>query len=187
MKRFLRKFLWFLLAALAFGIPVVLWPTEISLELKVQLHIAQQKHSHFIKRNQYTLVIDYSKPIFKKRLWMLDDKGEVILNTHVSHAWNSGFLWPSDFSNTVNSEKSCVGSFITAGPYESKFGSGEYKIGMQLLGLDKGINNNAMQRAIVFHSNYWPWSQGCFMTFPKTNKTIIDSTKNGCFLFVFSR
>lgn len=186
MRRFLRRMGWLLLTAFIIGLPICLWPTNISAELKGALEAAKLKHSPYIKRQDYTLIIDYSKPVFKKRLWMLNQKGDVVLNSHVSHAWNSGFFWPTDFSNTVNSEKSCFGSFVTAGPYESKYGSGEYKIGMQLVGLEKGINNNAMQRAIVFHSHYWLWSQGCFMTLPETNKTIIDSTKNGCLLFVHS-
>jgi hypothetical protein len=58
---------------------------------------------------------------------------------------------------------------------------------MQIEGKDPGINNNAKDRLVVFHSDIkmktW-WSKGCFATPEETNKKIIDMTKNGVLVCV---
>jgi len=54
---------------------------------------------------------------------------------------------------------------------------------MRIDGLENGINDNARQRAIVFHSSYSPWSDGCFMTVPAINKEIIKMTEGGAFIY----
>jgi hypothetical protein len=56
-------------------------------------------------------------------------------------------------------------------------------------GLDYGVNDNAKNRAIIFHSNKLmktQWSNGCFATDEKINKQIIDLTHNGCLVIVLS-
>lgn len=133
----------------------------------------------------YSILIDYNKPIFKKRLWVIVNRtNEVVLNSFVSQAKNSGLLFASDFSNVPNSKKSSIGVFKTLGTFESKYGKGKYKLGMQIKGLEKGINDNVTKRNIVFHPSYGLWSEGCFMTSPKTNKKLIDLTNNGSLLVV---
>jgi len=142
-------------------------------------------HSKQFNKPKYAIVIDYSKPFFKKRLWVVDiNSKETILNSHVSHAKNSGWFWATEFSNVVGSEYSSKGTFKTLNSYESKHGKGIYKIGMRIKGLNKGVNDNVLKRNIVFHTSYGFWSAGCFMTAPKTNKKIIDLTKNGHILIV---
>ena len=134
---------------------------------------------------KYAILVDYNSNVFKKRLWIVDlETKEIILNSHVSHALLSGLIWPTKFSNIKESRISSKGVFKTLDSYESGYGSGEYKIGMRLQGLDKGINDNVLERNIVFHCSYGLWSSGCFMTWPKTNKEIIELTKNGSILIV---
>ena len=134
-------------------------------------------------RKDYVIVVDYRKSILTERLFLLDIKSNrVILSANVSHAWNSGNLFASDFSNEKNSKKSSKGNYITAGTYFGKFG-----YSMILLGLDKGVNDNAKDRAIIFHSDkkmLTKWSWGCFATPDETNKKLIDLTRNGVLVCV---
>ena len=150
------------------------------------LLISQQlkRFSSEFQNSKYSILIDYDKPFFRKRLWVIQNSTkEVILNCHVSHAWKSGFFVPTQFSNIPESKISCKGVFKTLYAYESNYGHGDLKIGMRINGLEKQ-NNNALKRNIVFHSSYGPWSSGCFMTFPTVNKQIIDFTKNGSMVIV---
>jgi len=134
-------------------------------------------------KSKGTILIDYSKPSFRKRLWLLAEK-KVILNTYVSHGKNSGLIYARDFSNTENSLKSCTGRFITSEIYY-----GDHGLSMRVIGLDS-TNSNAFKRDIVFHSaeyatkrfllsnGYLGRSHGCFVTSPKDNKKIIDFARN---------
>lgn len=130
-------------------------------------------------KNERIIFIDYSKPSFRKRLWVLDGD-KILLNTYVSHGKESGFIYANDFSNKLNSNKSCIGVFQTGHTYHGKHG-----LSLTVLGLDS-TNNNAFKRKIVFHSanyaseefllshGYIGRSLGCFVTSEKNNKKIID-------------
>jgi len=158
-------------------------PRNLSDELKLQVLEGEIKYASYLD-SDYCIIIDYTLPVYARRLWVLNlSSDEIVLNSHVSHAWNSGILYADTFSNIVSSEYSCAGFFKTENAYESSFGKGEYKLGMRINGLETK-NDNALERSIVFHCSHSPWSSGCFMTFPKTNKRIIDSTKDGSLVFV---
>ena len=131
----------------------------------------------------YMILVDYTLPFFKKRLWVIErNTNEIIITAHVTHAWNSGFFYATDFSNTPGRQRTCTGAFLTREAYEGRFG-----LSMRIVGLEKGINDNAERRAIVFHASYLPWTFGCFATFPPVNKRIIRLTKNSAFLYVHKR
>lgn len=171
-------------SVLVFGVYCLL-PTTPNEDLlqKIENIKSSSKYGRF--SDKYTIVIDYDKFILRKRLWIIENKtNKIVLNSHVSHAQKSGYLFVNSISNVEGSNKSSIGVFKTLGRYESKHGKGEYKIGMQIKGLEKGKNDNVTKRAITFHTSYGLWSDGCFMTFPKTNKKIIDLTENGTLLYV---
>jgi len=133
-------------------------------------------------KNHLSILIDYRKPVFKKRLWVIDNSsGEVWLNAHVGHAFKSGFFVPSKFSNTPQTELSSYGCFITQESY-----IGESGFSMKIMGLEQGINNNVRARNIIFHGYTPPiYSRGCFITWPSVNKEIIEMTKNGSLVLVY--
>jgi hypothetical protein len=135
------------------------------------------------KRKDYVIIIDYQKNILADRLFVINMKsGEVIISSKVSHAFNSGIMFATDFSNKLGSNKSSKGNYITKG---TKYGSFGYS--MIISGLDKGINDNAQNRSVIFHPDTkmkYKWSKGCFATPEETNKKIIDLTKNGCLVCV---
>lgn len=146
--------------------------------------IANQKIQKYNpKRKDLVIIIDYTKNIFSQRLFLLDMQNKkIILSCKVSHAWNSGFLYPTSYSNFHGTNKSSKGTFITKG---TKWGNFGYS--MIIEGLDKGVNNYAKNRLIIFHSDKkmkTKWSKGCFATSEENNKKIIDMSKNGVLVCV---
>lgn len=157
---------------------------NLNLEKGEYFKYATQKIENYNpKRKDLVVIIDYRKNIFRERIFVLDMKNkEIILSSRVSHAWNSGVLYPTKISNEKGTNKTSIGSFITRG---TKYGGFGYS--MIVDGLDKGINNNAKSRAIIFHSTkkmFTPWSKGCFATNEEVNKKLIDLTKNGVLVCV---
>jgi len=142
----------------------------------------KNEYNQNIKNNKFAILIDYTKSIFQKRLWVYDlESKEVIIHSHVSHALRSGFLYPTEFSDQIGSEKTPRGAFVTGKPYNGKFG-----FSMRLYGLEEALNKNSLKRFITFHPrNNFFWSDGCFMTDKETATKIIDLTKNGCFMYVY--
>ena len=138
-------------------------------------------------------IIDYSQPSSQKRLYVLDmTSGEIVFNTLVAHGRNSGLEYASDFSNINSSLKTSLGFYITMGTY---MGGNGYS--MKLMGCEKGINDNAYERAIVFHgadyvsnnfvrsNGYLGRSYGCPAVSIADNKKIIDRIKNGSCMFLY--
>lgn len=181
MMKYIRGVL-FAFIAIYLLIIVVDWVNGSFSDLREEALAAREKHD---VKSRYIILVDYSQSILSTRLCVYDTKiNEIILSSRVSHAWNTGFLYASDYSNTEGSNKSTYGSFATGGEYQGKFGRS-----MRVHGLDSN-NSNTMSRAIVFHAkqSFWTvftgWSLGCFMTSPSDNDKIIDLTQNGTFIYV---
>lgn len=119
--------------------------------LKTSLKAYQKAKEQGVTANPILTIIDYSKPSSERRLWTVDVvKEKVLFNTVVAHGKNSGMTNSSSFSNKPNSLKSSIGVFLTDETYNGKNG---YSLRVQ--GLEQGINDNALDRAIVFHgANY---------------------------------
>jgi hypothetical protein len=131
-------------------------------------------------RKDYVIIIDYRKNLLSNRMFVLDMKSNrVIVESRVTHALNSGKLYATDFSNTPNSKKSCVGALLTENPR-----MGRYGYSMVVKGLDQGINDNIKKRVIIFHPTRAPWSEGCFAASRETIKKVIDLTHDGCLVYV---
>ena len=139
-------------------------------------------------------VVDFSLPSSKKRLFVIDMKnGKLLYNTYVAHGRNSGTVYANEFSNRPESFKSSLGFYITKGTYNGKHG-----YSLQLEGEEKGINDNALSRAIVVHSasyvnenvvksqGYVGRSLGCPALPEKLAKPIIETIKDGSCFFMFS-
>lgn len=96
-------------------------------------------------------IIDYSKPSTERRLWVVDlNRYKVLYNTWVTHGKNSGQLRATSFSNEPGSLKSTLGVFLTENPY---IGNNGYSL--RLIGLERGINDNAYRRDIVIHGAWY--------------------------------
>lgn len=99
------------------------------------------------KGKQVISIADFSLSANEKRLWIIDLKNKkTLFNTYVAHGRNTGNVFAKTFSNTVNSNMSSMGFYVTAETYYGKHG-----LSLRLDGQEKGINDNARRRAIVLH------------------------------------
>ena len=92
-------------------------------------------------------VIDYSLPSTSPRLWVLDLPSQrVVFEELVAHGRGSGEDLATRFSNEVGSHQSSLGLFVTLDEYRGKHGRS-----LRLRGLEPGVNDRALERALVVH------------------------------------
>ena len=93
-------------------------------------------------------VIDYSRPATEKRLWVIDlVTDSVLANDYVAHGEGSGSRVAAErFSNRDGSHQSSLGTFITGDAFYGIRGRS-----LPLIGLEKGINDNAYSRGLLIH------------------------------------
>tara|TARA_R110000868_G_scaffold131114_2_gene341059 strand:- start:1200 stop:1922 length:723 start_codon:yes stop_codon:yes gene_type:complete len=104
------------------------------------------KEKGLVSKNILTL-IDFSLSSNSKRLWVIDLTTNTILyNSLVAHGRNTGDEFATSFSNSAESYKSSLGFYATGEIYNGKHGKS-----LKLDGLEKGINSNARDRAVVIH------------------------------------
>lgn len=138
-------------------------------------------------------VCDLSMSSNQKRMWILDlDKHTVLLNTYVAHGQGSGNEYANKFSNLPNSHQSSMGFYVTASTYVGKHGNS-----LRLIGMDKGFNCAAMDRAIVLHGADYVSedfiknnkrlgrSWGCPAVSVEVSDKVIGYVKGGTCLFVY--
>lgn len=147
-----------------------------------------------LAKDNILTIIDFSLPSTEKRLFVIDvEKGSLLYNTYVSHGRNSGTKFATQFSNLPESYKSSLGFYVTRNTYTGKHG-----FSLRLNGEEKGINDNAMSRAIVMHAadyvnknlikmqGYIGRSLGCPALPNEVYKPIINEIKDGSCLFIYS-
>lgn len=103
-----------------------------------------------VSKNIITL-IDFSLSANTKRLWVIDlDTDTILLHSLVAHGRNTGEEYANSFSNAAESYKSSLGFYVTGEIYSGKHGKS-----LKLDGVERGINDNARNRAVVIHgANY---------------------------------
>ena len=138
-------------------------------------------------------VIDYSRSSLSPRLWVFDLAAQLLLYEDVvAHGQGSGGDVPERFSNDEGTHASSLGLFLTADTY---VGHNGYSLRMR--GLEPGVNDAAMERAIVMHGAAYVDPQagrrqgrlgrswGCPALRSAVAKPIIDVLKNGQFVFSY--
>ena len=145
---------------------------------------------HWLRTDTF-VVIDFSKPAYEKRLYVVDWKTGQVEAYHVSHGRGSALSDRSyhakRFTNLIGSGTSSVGAYVAGQEYLSpKWGRA-----MRLQGLDI-TNNRALERTIVFHANemffdkqrnIFGWSCGCFMMDGSDLPRLLASMENGGFVY----
>ena len=162
--------------------------------LKMSLAAYVRARQHGLDNKQLLTIIDYSKPSTQRRLWVVDLKKErVLFNTWVTHGKNSGDIQATSFSNEPGSLKSSLGVFLTIG--EPYVGSNGYSL--RLLGLERGINDNAYRRDIVVHGAWYAnhnvvqryrqlgRSWGCPAVSEDTVRPLINTIRDKTLVFVY--
>jgi len=146
-----------------------------------------------ILRKGILSIADFSLSSVKERLFVIDLTNEKVLTKSlVAHGKNSGLHYAKSFSNVPESNKSSLGFYLTSETYE-----GSHGYSMHLKGLEKNINDNAYDRAIVMHGadyvshqfasthGYVGRSLGCPAVPSNQSKKIIDQIKDGTVLFIY--
>lgn len=154
--------------------------------LKLSLHAYLKARNEGKDQKQVLTVVDYSKPSSERRLWVIDVKHtKVLFNTWVAHGKNSGKLNATSFSNEANSLKTSLGVFVTRQTYMGKNG-----YSLRVDGLERGINDNALSRNVVFHGAPYAGgdvaktrgqlgrSWGCMAVGKETIRPLVDTIKD---------
>lgn len=146
-----------------------------------------------VVKKEVLTIVDYTLSSNQKRFWVIDLKNNVILfQSFVAHGRNSGGEFAKQFSNVSSSFKSSLGFYATGETYYGKHG-----YSLRLDGLEKGVNNNARNRAIVMHGADYVSesfikqngrlgrSLGCLALSKKLSKEVIDNIKDKSCIFVY--
>ncbi|KAA0989858.1 murein L,D-transpeptidase catalytic domain family protein [Dyadobacter aurulentus] len=144
--------------------------------------------------NQVLAIADFTQSSRNKRLYIIDLlKKKVLYNTYVAHGRNSGEEFAEKFSNDNSSYQSSLGFYKTLGTYQGKHG-----LSLKLEGVEKGINDRALERAIVMHGADYVSesfikntgrlgrSLGCPAVSVEDSKKIINLLYGGAGLFIYS-
>ena len=141
-------------------------------------------------------IIDYELPSKEKRLWVIDLREQKLLfHEYTTHGRGSdrnhdGIL--DSVSNRENSHQSNVGLLVTKQTYTGRHGKS-----LRMDGLEDGFNDNANERAIVFHSASYADDQyiarhgkagrshGCPALDPDVSGQIIETIKDGTLVFAY--
>ena len=149
--------------------------------------------THSIAARDKLAVVDFSRPSREPRLHLVDVASRTIerswLVAHGKGSDPSGTGMLERFSNEPGSNASCSGAFLTADRYFGEHGNSQH-----LIGLD-ATNNNALDRAIVFHGADYVSpdlavrqgrigrSQGCFAVEPGEVAAVMDALGPGLLVF----
>jgi L,D-transpeptidase catalytic domain len=138
-------------------------------------------------------VIDYTKPSTERRLWVFDlVHTRILFEELTAHGKNSGDNQAVRFSNAPNSLMSSLGAFLTGDTYIGKHG-----LSLRLQGLEKGINDNSMEREIVIHAAAYisdaiasnkgriGRSWGCPAVRPEISRRLIESLQGGTLVLAY--
>jgi hypothetical protein len=151
------------------------------------------RYKKILNDNSILTIIDYSKPSNTERFFVIDiNNRKILYKSLVAHGKNSGEQYARSFSNKQSSYKSCIGFFLTGETYYGKHG-----FSLRLNGLEKDINDNAQERAIVIHSASYVneeyinkygrlgRSHGCPALPAENYRNIVEVIKNKTCLFIY--
>jgi len=137
--------------------------------------------------------IDYSRPSTEPRLWVFDlANSRLLYQEVVAHGRGSGENLAKVFSNASGSHASSLGLFLTRETYQGRNG---YSLRMD--GLEPGVNDAALARAIVMHGAAYVDPQvaskqgrlgrsfGCPAVREAVARGVIDVLKDGQFVFAY--
>jgi len=147
--------------------------------------------------NPLLTVIDYALPSSERRLWVIDfATRRVLFHEFVAHGRGSSDEASPDrlvrFGNEPASLRSSRGVFLTGATY-----TGQHGRSLELVGLEPGVNDRALERRIVMHpADYASASYraasggrlgrswGCPALDPAVAGPLIDRIAGGSVLFV---
>lgn len=164
--------------------------------LERALHAYQRLEAAHRIHNRVLTVIDYSMRSSERRLWVLEPRSmRVLFHDFVAHG--RGSAAPDDpdravrFGNEPESHQSSVGLFLTGDTYRGRHGES-----LELVGLEPGVNDRALERRIVIHPAEYASASfraqsggrlgrsfGCPALDPAVARPIIETIRGGSVLY----
>ena len=177
-----------------FGALLKLAPRITPQALQVALAALQRLQASGVRvRSDVLTVIDYTKPSTERRLWVFDlAHTRVLFEELAAHGKNSGDNLAVRFSNKPNSRMTSLGAFLTGDTYIGKHG-----LSLRLQGLEKGVNDNSVERAIVIHGAPYVSdtiarskgrigrSWGCPALRPEIARRLIETVRGGTLVLAY--
>jgi hypothetical protein len=141
-------------------------------------------------------VADMTRPSTEKRLFIIDlqDK-RLLLNTWVAHGRNSGDLYCDKVSNRMGSLQTSKGLYRVG----ERIISPKHGDALLLYGLNKGVNDRALEREIIIHGADYVSQQfinehgrlgrsfGCPAVPREHMRRVMDLLAEGGLLYVYTR
>lgn len=166
-----------------------------SMENKAILELGLKLSKEHAPKAKYAAIVDFSRSASEHRFFLVDvAKEKIEYEFYTTHGQGSGGLSKAiAFSNVPNSHKSSKGLMKTKGTYTGKHG-----YSLRLEGLEKGVNDNVEDRAIVIHpsdycsvpymnENQYPGrSWGCICLDPNRSASIIDKLEGGSIVYCYA-
>ena len=146
-----------------------------------------------VARDGLLTIIDFNRPSVDERMFVIDiNRGRLLYSGLVAHGSGSGENYAYSFSNQSGSHQSSLGFYTTGQTYDGRNG-----YSLRLLGMERGINDNAERRSNVIHgADYVSHdyirrtgrlgrSQGCPAVSLDSYQEVIDLIKGGSCLFIY--
>lgn len=150
--------------------------------------------AHQINKYNTLTIIDFSKPSYDKRVWVVNLKNsKLLMKLYTAQGKGSGLVYAKHFSNKPGSDETSLGVYETLSSYVGKHG-----LSLRVKGLERGVNNNAFKRDIVIHPAWYVTpkfiekfhrvgrSWDCFALNPEKSRKFINLTKGGSILFAYA-
>lgn len=167
---------------------------KAALQKALQYYLSP-KFNKSISNNQYIVIIDYTLPSDKERLYLYNTQLKKVAHQFlVAHGRGSGSgATATKVSNIPGTQASSKGAFVTTG---SHYPTKHNKV-IHVQGLEKGINDNAAKRTIEFHDAWYVSkdfakkhyrvgnSTGCFAMNLKDLQLITPLIDQGTLVFVY--
>ena len=162
--------------------------------LQLGLRAARNARARGVEvRSELLTLIDYTLPSSQPRLWVLDlAHRRLLFSDRVAHGSSTGELLSRAFSNRPGSRQTSLGLFLTGETYTGRNG-----YSLRLLGLEPGVNDRALERAIVVHGADYVSEEfarargrlgrswGCPAVSKRLAGPIIDAIKGGSLVFSY--
>jgi hypothetical protein len=151
-------------------------------------------------RKPYLYFVDYGLPSTAKRGWVFDMRSLKVVDgpftvAHGKGSSKSKYGIPTRFSNAIGSKATSLGLFLAESTYgfRGKAGGRSYtSIGLRLLGMSEGFNDNALTRRVVAHgapyvtSDRAGRSEGCPAMEPARARRLLPKLADGGMVFLFA-
>jgi hypothetical protein len=151
-------------------------------------------------RNPYLYFVDYGLPSTAPRGYVFDMSSLAVLDgpftvAHGRGSSSSRYGVPTAFSNAEGSEATSLGLYLTENTYPFRGNSGgrSYRsVGLRLVGVSEGYNDNAFQRRVVAHGAPYVTetkagrSEGCPAMEQSRARRLLPKIANGGMVFLFA-